>query len=116
MLTLVIFACLNVTGTTTLLYVHKLYDQNMFVVFGIILSHCSFSQDNIFPLQALCGIINGAIMKQASSLTRIIMIAGAMLVSTTLSVLIFRLHFNAYFITAFILVIFAMVFYHRPER
>ena len=55
-------------------------------------------------------------MKQASSLTRLVMIAGAMLVNTTLSVLIFTLQFNDYFVTAFILVLLAMVIYHRPER
>ena len=55
-------------------------------------------------------------MKQASSLTRLIVIAVAMLVSTTLSVIIFKIEFNEYFITAFILVIFAMIFYHRPDR
>ncbi|CAB4027520.1 probable UDP-sugar transporter SLC35A4, partial [Paramuricea clavata] len=33
----------------------------------------------IIGSQALSGIINGAIMKQASSLTRLVMIAGAML-------------------------------------
>ena len=66
--------------------------------------------------KALSGIINGVIMKQANSLTRLVMIAGAMLVNTTLSVLIFTLQFNNYFITAFFLVILAMVIYHRPER
>ena len=55
-------------------------------------------------------------MKQANSLTRLVMIAGAMLVNTTLSVLIFTLQFNNYFITAFFVVILAMVIYHRPER
>jgi hypothetical protein len=55
-------------------------------------------------------------MKQASSLTRLVMIAGAILVSTTLSVIIFSLQFNDYFITAFILVILAMGIYHIPDR
>ncbi len=44
------------------------------------------------------------------------MIAGAVLISTTLSVITFNLQFNDYFVAAFILVIFAMVFYHRPDR
>lgn len=65
--------------------------------------------------KALSGIINGVIMKQANSLTRLVMIAGAMLVNTTLSVLIFTLQFNDYFITAFSLVILAMVIYYRPQ-
>ena len=55
-------------------------------------------------------------MKQASSLTRLVVIAGAMLISTTLSVIIFRLQFNDYFIMAFILVIIAMFIYHSPDR
>ncbi|XP_028399157.1 probable UDP-sugar transporter protein SLC35A4 isoform X2 [Dendronephthya gigantea] len=70
----------------------------------------------IIVSQALSGIINGVIMKQASSLTRLILIAGAMLISTTLSVFLFGLQFNDYFITAFILVIIAMFIYHRPDR
>ncbi|XP_046864913.1 probable UDP-sugar transporter protein SLC35A4 [Xenia sp. Carnegie-2017] len=63
--------------------------------------------------QAFSGIINGYIMKQASNLTRLLMVAASMLMSTTLLVFFFRLEFNEYFITAFLLVIVAMVIYHR---
>ena len=52
-------------------------------------------------------------MKYASNLTRLILVSSSMLVSTSLSVAIFNLHFNVYFAVAFVLVVIAMYIYYN---
>ncbi|KAK3710035.1 hypothetical protein QZH41_012428 [Actinostola sp. cb2023] len=66
----------------------------------------------IVVTQAVNGLIMSAVMKHASNITRLIIIACAMVVTTFLSVLVFSLQLNVYFVGAFILVIVALKFYH----
>ena len=63
--------------------------------------------------QAVIGLIMSAVMKHASNITRLFLISCAMLVATTLSVLIFHLQLNVYFCVAFVLVIVAVFLYYR---
>ena len=63
--------------------------------------------------QAVIGLIMSAVMKHSSNITRLFLISSAMLVATTLSVLIFHLQLNIYFCLAFILVILAVFLYYR---
>jgi len=53
------------------------------------------------------------VMKHASNITRLFLISCAMLVATTLSVIIFHLQLNLYFCLAFTLVIVAVFLYYR---
>jgi len=54
-----------------------------------------------------------AVMKHASNITRLFLISCAMLVATTLSVLIFHLQLNVYFCLAFAVVVLAVFLYYR---
>ncbi|XP_031553771.1 probable UDP-sugar transporter protein SLC35A4 isoform X2 [Actinia tenebrosa] len=67
----------------------------------------------IIITQAMNGLIMSAVMKHASNITRLIIIACAMVVTTILSVLVFSLQLNIYFILAFALVIVALKLYHH---
>ncbi|XP_046328936.2 probable UDP-sugar transporter protein SLC35A4 isoform X3 [Haliotis rufescens] len=62
---------------------------------------------------AFNGLIMSAIMKHGSNITRLFIISCAMLVTTLLSVAIFQLALNMYYILAFILVVVALYMYHR---
>ncbi|XP_046373610.1 probable UDP-sugar transporter protein SLC35A4 [Haliotis rufescens] len=62
---------------------------------------------------AFNGLIMSAIMKHGSNITRLFIISSAMLVTTLLSVAIFQLALNMYYVLAFILVIVALYMYHR---
>ncbi|XP_077989257.1 putative UDP-sugar transporter protein SLC35A4 [Glandiceps talaboti] len=63
--------------------------------------------------QAANGLIMSAVMKHASNIIRLFIITCAMLVTTTLSMLLFNLQLNMYYWTAFILVFMALFFYHK---
>ncbi|XP_046328903.2 probable UDP-sugar transporter protein SLC35A4 isoform X1 [Haliotis rufescens] len=62
---------------------------------------------------AFNGLIMSAIMKHGSNITRLFIISCAMLVTTLLSVAIFHLALNMYYILAFISVVVALYMYHR---
>ncbi|XP_071109677.1 probable UDP-sugar transporter protein SLC35A4 [Haliotis cracherodii] len=62
---------------------------------------------------AFNGLIMSAIMKHGSNITRLFIISSAMLVTTLLSVAIFQLALNMYYILAFISVVVALYMYHR---
>ncbi|XP_067665106.1 probable UDP-sugar transporter protein SLC35A4 [Haliotis asinina] len=62
---------------------------------------------------AFNGLIMSVIMKHDSNITRLFIISCAMLVTTLLSVAIFQLTLNMYFVLAFILIIVALYMYHR---
>ncbi|XP_071109944.1 probable UDP-sugar transporter protein SLC35A4 [Haliotis cracherodii] len=64
-------------------------------------------------LQAFNRLIMSAIIKHGSNITRLFIISCAMLVMTLLSVAIFQLALNMYYILAFILVVVALYMYHR---
>jgi len=63
--------------------------------------------------QALVGLMISAIMKHASNITRLFIIACAMLVATILSVAVFHLRLNVYFSAAFTFVLIALYLYHK---
>ncbi|XP_067665230.1 probable UDP-sugar transporter protein SLC35A4 [Haliotis asinina] len=67
----------------------------------------------IVVTQAFNGLIMSAIMKHSSNITRLFIISCAMLVTTLLSVAIFHLALNMYYVLAFILVVIALYMYHR---
>lgn len=116
-------------------YQASLHLQNsLLYIFGIVLNgsawltEAMFSRDkdafNLFKgytsytwtlilSQACIGLIMSAVMKHASNITRLFLISSAMLVTTTLSMLIFNLQLNLFFCIAFVLVIVALILYHR---
>jgi len=53
------------------------------------------------------------VMKHSSNITRLFLISCAMLVATSLSVIVFHLQLNVYFCLAFVLVIIAVFLYYR---
>eukprot|EP00058_Branchiostoma_floridae_P005325 XP_002590813.1 hypothetical protein BRAFLDRAFT_90054 [Branchiostoma floridae] len=67
----------------------------------------------IILTQAGNGLIISAVMKHASNITRLFIISCAMLVTTVASMVLFSLELNLYFCVSFVLVIVAMVLYHR---
>ncbi|XP_035657953.1 probable UDP-sugar transporter protein SLC35A4 [Branchiostoma floridae] len=67
----------------------------------------------IILTQAGNGLIISAVMKHASNITRLFIISCAMLVTTVASMVLFSLELNLYFCFSFVLVIVAMVLYHR---
>ncbi|XP_078685476.1 putative UDP-sugar transporter protein SLC35A4 isoform X1 [Branchiostoma floridae x Branchiostoma belcheri] len=67
----------------------------------------------IILTQAGNGLIISAVMKHASNITRLFIISCAMLVTTVASMVLFSLELNLYFCFSFMLVIVAMVLYHR---
>ena len=64
-------------------------------------------------LQATCGLIMSVVIKHGSSLTRLFIISGAMLVSTTWSVLLLGTPITLHFLFAASLVTLAVYLYHR---
>nr|AKN21638.1 slc35a-2 [Schmidtea mediterranea] len=62
--------------------------------------------------QAVIGIIMGVIMKHASNITRLFLISTAMILTTVLSIVIFGLHLNIYFVFAIVLVLAALYLHH----
>jgi len=64
-------------------------------------------------LQAVAGLIMSSIIKHGSNITRLFFIACAMLVTTTLSILIFGLQLNAYFCAAFVIVLVALYLHQK---
>lgn len=86
--------------------------------FRNVLSLISFERKNLVTLyihflQAVIGLIMSAIFKHGNNITRLFLIACAMLVTTVLSVLIFNLQPNAYFCFAFVLVMAALALYYK---
>jgi len=67
----------------------------------------------IIGTQAINGLIISAIMKHSSNITRLFVISSSMLVSTALSMLIFDLNPNFHLVVACILVISALIMYHK---
>ncbi|XP_064609952.1 probable UDP-sugar transporter protein SLC35A4 isoform X2 [Liolophura sinensis] len=67
----------------------------------------------IILTQAANGLIMSAVMKHASNITRLFIISCAMLVTTVLSVLVFHITLNVWFVMAFILVLTSVSLYHR---
>ncbi|CAH1783388.1 unnamed protein product [Owenia fusiformis] len=67
-------------------------------------------------MQALCGLIMSAIFKHGNNITRLFVVASAMVVTTTLSMLIFGLQLNGYFIIAFLMVSVALILYHNGDK
>lgn len=63
--------------------------------------------------QATAGLIMSSIIKHGSNITRLFFIACAMLVTTTLSILIFGLQLNAYFCAAFLIVLVALYLHQK---
>ncbi|ELU08858.1 hypothetical protein CAPTEDRAFT_125710 [Capitella teleta] len=63
--------------------------------------------------QAVCGLIMSAVMKHGNNITRLFLISCAMLVTTLLSIAIFYLKLNVYFCISFLLVIGALILYHK---
>ncbi|KAI0237325.1 putative UDP-sugar transporter protein SLC35A4 [Lamellibrachia satsuma] len=63
--------------------------------------------------QAVAGLIMSSIIKHGSNITRLFFIACAMLVTTTLSILIFGLQLNTYFCAAFVIVIVALYLHQK---
>ncbi|XP_046584414.1 probable UDP-sugar transporter protein SLC35A4 [Haliotis rubra] len=61
---------------------------------------------------AFNGLIMSAIMKHGSNITRLFIISSAMLLTTLLSVAIFHLALNVYYIVSFVLVVVALYMYH----
>jgi len=61
--------------------------------------------------QAVIGLIMSAIFKHGNNIMRLFVISCAMLVTTVLSVLIFGLQLNVYFIVSFLLVVLALYLY-----
>ncbi|XP_041363658.1 probable UDP-sugar transporter protein SLC35A4 [Gigantopelta aegis] len=66
----------------------------------------------IIITQACNGLIMSVIMKYRSNITRLFIISCAMLLTTLMSVIIFNLKLNVFFITAFILIIVALFLYN----
>ncbi|XP_046543048.1 LOW QUALITY PROTEIN: probable UDP-sugar transporter protein SLC35A4 [Haliotis rubra] len=62
---------------------------------------------------AFNGLIMSVIMKHGSNITRLFIISCAMLVTTLLSVAIFQLALNMYYILAFTMIVVALYMYHR---
>jgi len=58
--------------------------------------------------EACGGLILSAVMKYASNITKLFIISSAMVVTTVLSVILFSLQLNLYFLLAFALVVFAL--------
>ena len=62
--------------------------------------------------QAIVGLIMSSIFKHGNNIMRLFVISCAMLVTTVLSMIIFSLQLNVYFIVSFILVCTALFLYH----
>ncbi|XP_070541746.1 probable UDP-sugar transporter protein SLC35A4 [Ptychodera flava] len=67
----------------------------------------------IVMTQAANGLIMSAVMKHTSNIIRLFIITCAMLVTTTLSMLLFNLQLNVYYWIAFVLVFLALLLYHK---
>lgn len=67
----------------------------------------------LIATQAVSGLIMSAIMKHSSNIARLFLISCAMLVTTGLSMIIFKLTLNLYFSISFVLVFIALILYHR---
>lgn len=67
----------------------------------------------IIVTQAANGLIMSVVMKHASNITRLLVIACAMIVTTILSVFLLSLQLNFHFLLAFLLVVTALWLYHN---
>nr|XP_006817758.1 PREDICTED: LOW QUALITY PROTEIN: probable UDP-sugar transporter protein SLC35A4-like [Saccoglossus kowalevskii] len=112
-------------------YQSSLHLQNsLLYTFGVVISLVTYSVSSwnspytfthgytkhtviIIITQAMLGLIMSAVMKHTSNIIRLFIITCAMLVTTSLSMVLWNLQINFYFGLAFVLVFIALLLYHK---